>query len=185
MRVGDDDVVTFTQDITITDSIHSPTVGSGEISLGQSKLLGEAFAGGTAAFKIDVTVPEGKSFELKTSGSVSNDVIKPAGLVILSKGFCTGFLQEAIIDNTLESNFGVITNADPDYPSKIELMVVFDLTEAAAGSLSEALTIGGASVAMTGTISPAPAQVGDLVGTGTVLGLSEHKNGIMPGMDVL
>ena len=188
LSVGIDDVISVTQDIIITESVHSPTVGSGEISLlGQPELLGKAYAGGTAAFQIYVTVPAGKSFELKTSGSVSNGQIKPRGLSIISPGVCSGFLKEAIFDNSLESNFGIITNADSS-ASVIELMVVMELTDAATGSISEAINIDGVSASMTGPISAAPAEVGDLVGTATGLGLVIDVNldasTIMPGFAV-
>ena len=187
LSVGIDDVISVTQDIIITETLHSPTVGSGEISLGQPKLLGKAFAGGTAAFQIDVTVPAGKSFELKTSGSISNGQIKPRGLSIISPGVCSGFLKEAIFDNSLESNFGIITNADSS-ASTIELMVVMELTDDATGSISEAINIDGVSASMTGTISAAPAEVGDLVGTATGLGLifndGLNSSVIIPGFAV-
>ncbi len=190
LKVGIDDVITVTQDIIITESVHSPTVGSGEISLGQPKLLGKAYAGGTAAFQIDVTVPAGKSFELKTSGSVTNGQIEPSGLAILSTGVCSGFLQQAIFDNSLASNFGIVTNADSS-PSIIEVMVVMTLTDAATGQISEAITIDGVSATMTGTISPAPAEVEGIVGTATGLGIIEDEDErqgtnktIMPGYAV-
>ena len=187
LNVGVDDVISVTQDIIITETLHSPTVGSGEISLGQPKLLGKAYAGGTAAFQIDVTVPAGKSFELKTSGSISNAQIEPRGLSIISTGVCSGFLKEAIFDNSLESNFGIITNADSS-ASTIELMVIMDLTDAATGTISEAINIDGVSASLTGTISEAPAEVGDLVGTAAGLGLVFNSDlnatAIMPGFAV-
>ena len=195
LSVGIDDVITVTQDVIITQSVHSPTVGSGEISLGQPKLLGTAYAGGTAAFQIDVTVPAGKSFELKTSGSVSNSQIEPSGLAIISPGVCSGFLQEAIFDNSLASNFGIVTNADSSL-STIELMVVMALTDAASGQISEVITIDGVSATMTGTISPAPAAVEDIVGIASQLGIIDVEmsesnlaargtnNSIMPGFAV-
>ena len=185
MSVGIDDVISVTQDISITDTLHSPPVGAGQISLISPTLLGTAYAGGTAAFQVGVTLPAGKSFELKTSGSVSNEQIKPSGLAIISAGVCSGFLQEAIFDNSLESNFGIVTNADSS-ASTIELMVVFELSEAATGQISEAITIDGVSATMTGAISPAPAELGDVVGTGTGLGLVHvnNKTTIMPGFAV-
>ena len=187
ISVGIDDVISVTQDINITDSLHSPTVGSGEISLTTPTLLGNAYAGGTAAFQVDITVPAGKSFELKTSGSVANEQIKASGLAIISAGVCSGFLKEAIFDHSLESSFGKITNADSS-ASTIELMVVLELSEAATGQISEAITIDGVTATMTGTIT-APAELGDVIGTGTGLGLAYvddilKKFAIMPGFAV-
>ena len=54
MSVGIEDVITVTQDINITDTLHSPSVGSGDLSLSTPTLLGKAYAGGTAAFQVSV-----------------------------------------------------------------------------------------------------------------------------------
>ena len=139
----------------------------------------------TTLIQVGVTVPAGKSFELITSGSVSNEQIKPSGLAIISPGVCAGFLKEALFNNSLESNFGIVTNADSS-ASTIELMVVFELSETATGQISEAIIIDGVSAAMTGDISAAPAEVGAVVGTGTGLGvvLVNNKTTIMPGFAV-
>ena len=181
MKVGIDDIITVTQDIVVTETVHAPTVGSGEISLGTPALLGTAYAGGTAAFQIDITVPAGKSFELKTSGSLSNADIKPSGFAIISNGVCSGFLQEAIFENSLDSTFGTITNADSS-DSVVEFMVVLELTDSASGSISETITIDGVSATLNGGITAAPAEVGDLTGTGTVLGPSTIMSGFAAGI---
>ena len=181
MKVGIDDIITVTQDIIVTETVHAPTVGSGEISLGTPALLGTAYAGGTAAFGIQITVPAGKSFELKTSGSLSNADINPSGFAIISPGVCSGFLQEAIFENSLDSTFGTITNADSS-DSVVEFMVVLELTDSASGSISETITIDGVSATLNGGITAAPAEVGDLTGTGTVLGPSTIMSGFAAGI---
>ena len=181
MKVGIDDIITVTQDIIVTETVHEPAVGSGEISLGTPALLGTAYAGGTAAFGIQITVPAGKSFELKISGSLSNADIKPSGFAIISPGVCSGFLQEAIFENSLDSTFGTITNADSS-DSVVEFMVVLELTDSASGSISETITIDGVSATLNGGITAAPAEVGDLTGTGTVLGPSTIMSGFAAGI---
>ena len=181
MKVGDEDVITVTQDINITETVHSPTVGSGEISLGTPTLLGTAYAGGSAAFQIDITVPAGKTFELKTSGSISNAELKPLGLAIISPGLCSGFQKEAIFEDSIDSTFGTVTNAD-DKDSIIKLMVVFELTNAASGSIIETISIDGVSVYLNGDIISAASEVEDVMGSGTGLGLASIMAGLASGV---
>ena len=181
MKVGDEDIITFTQDIIITDTIHSPVLGSGEISLGPALLLGAAYTGGTAAFQIDITVPAGKTFELKTSGTISNADLKPLGFAIISPGLCSGFQKEAIFENSIDSTFGTVTNAN-SIDSIIKLMVVFELTDAASGSISETILIDGVSATLNGEITASPSEIDDVMGTGKGLGPATIMAGLASGV---
>ena len=181
IKVGNEDIITVTQDINITETVYLPTLGEGEITLGPPILLNTAYPGGSAAFQIDISVPGGVTFVLKTSGSLSSAELKPLGVAIMSPGLCSGIQRDAIFENSFDSTFGTVTNADTK-DTIIKLMVVLELTSAASGSISETISIDGVSATLSGNITTPPAEIEDFFGTGTGLGPSSIMAGQASGL---
>ena len=184
MKVGTEDVITVTQDIIITDTEHSPTISSGDITLGTPTSLSTVYAGGAAAFQIDINVPAGKSFGFDITGTITGTEVDPLGFYIKNPGLCSGFNQEALpaTSKTVDgSSFGTVTNAD-SADTTIQLMVVLKLSDAATGAVNEKISIDGIETTLTATINTPPAEVGGVSGTSTALGPTTIMAGYAVGV---
>ena len=99
-------------------------------------------------FALQLTVPASTSFDFTFSGTVTGAEVTPIGLSIFSSGLCSGFLNDylSLSSKTVDTSFGVITNADTNSSTVVAFNVGFKLSDAATGAFSETLTIAGNSV---------------------------------------
>ena len=168
IQIGTDTILSSSQDITITDQMFSASASAGSTTGTVYPLNTPLYPGGSAAFVIWLSVPGASSLQLKVEGSLSHTAV---GVFIHETGLCAGFtsLYQESQGNSFDADFGTVTNVD-SAPTTVKVALAFKIEPtAAAGSISETVTIDGSQYSLSGTVGPAPA-VEEITGTGEGLG---------------
>ena len=181
LQLGEDDIHTLTQDITVEDQDFAPSKAA--VTVSEAIVLSTIYAGGAAVFYLEISVGAGSSFDFKITGTLGASV-EAIGLYIHNTGSCGGFtkLKIPLTSNDINADFGTITNGDATAATKIELFVSFKLPGSASGSVSETLTIAGNSKTLSGTINAAPAETEDITGVAEGLGPLDLNMGFGAGI---